>query len=359
MHADAPDAPAPGESSRGEARGKEDGGGNAGAATPSSRLAATRDGDRAVTAGSNRRRVSAILIVAGLCWLCLLLTDQIALVEHAAPREILPLAFSILALATSFVASSVLFCLFVEGEARRPYVSGSLVRLYFAGQLLRYLPGRLWGVVYQVSKTTDVAMAVRVARANVDLMAFSMSLNTALALFVLGARDIVDTGIAAALALSVMAALTAHMAGWTGVLLRPLRRFLPLRIRESLSGQGRPRPNGRFLLLASGLHLASWACYLIAWNGLGRAYPQLAHLSFVDLGLLYAVAATIGTFVMLTPAGLGVREASFVTLGWTLADSAELAFVAVVARIWLLVAEIVTTALALCLTRMREIGGSG
>jgi glycosyltransferase 2 family protein len=71
---------------------------------------------------------------------------------------------------------------------------------------------------------------------------------------------------------------------------------------------------------------------------------------------VYALSYLVGYLVLLMPAGLGVREASMVTLLTIarLADPGQAALLAVTSRLWLTVLEIVPGALFLAFDGLRR-----
>ena len=58
--------------------------------------------------------------------------------------------------------------------------------------------------------------------------------------------------------------------------------------------------------------------------------------------MIYVIASAIGIATMIPPAGMGIREASYVTMASSFASINELAFIAVIARVWFVFAEILT-----------------
>ena len=92
--------------------------------------------------------------------------------------------------------------------------------------------------------------------------------------------------------------------------------------------------------------ISSWAVYLVAWQSLGRAFPNSAGNDMMLLCATYSIAWVVGFVSVFTPSGMGVREAVFLFL--TPADSlASLAFLAVIVRFWLLAIDILLSLLFL------------
>jgi hypothetical protein len=117
-------------------------------------------------------------------------------------------------------------------------------RLLFVAQILRHLPGRLWGIVYLVKETRQTIPPVAMIRANLDVMFYSIVFSLLVAaMLALG----VLVGIHAAaifVALSLLLILVSIRYDWTGGVLRKAARLAPskaaqyaeaLSLRESLS----------------------------------------------------------------------------------------------------------------------------
>ena len=84
----------------------------------------------------------------------------------------------------------------------------------------------------------------------------------------------------------------------------------------------------------------SWACYLAIWWSFRLIFPVLEGINIWLLCASYAAAWFVGYISMITPAGLGVREASFFALAGTLTTLPNLAFLAVFVRIWQILTEL-------------------
>lgn len=220
-------------------------------------------------------------------------------------------------------------------------------RIFFLGQLGKYLPGSVWTVVGQMELGRDIGVPRRRA-ATVALLAIAVSLTVGLTL--------------AAATLPVLAPSAAGRF-WPALAVVPLAgaalhpRFLNAAITRllRLAGQAPPeRPlSGRGVATATG-----WA--LAGWLGFGL---QAAALS-ADLGAdgprsvglavgAFALAWTLGFLVVVAPAGLGVREAVLVaSLGVVLPAAATLV-VALVSRVLMTLGDLAFAGMAAVWRRPR------
>jgi uncharacterized membrane protein YbhN (UPF0104 family) len=81
--------------------------------------------------------------------------------------------------------------------------------------------------------------------------------------------------------------------------------------------------------------------YVSAWHAIVWSFPRLEHMNVWLLCAAYSVAWISGYLSLVTPGGVGVREAAFVMLGAELTGLSSLALLAVVARLWQVVLEVI------------------
>jgi uncharacterized membrane protein YbhN (UPF0104 family) len=82
-----------------------------------------------------------------------------------------------------------------------------------------------------------------------------------------------------------------------------------------------------------------WVCYLSIWWALTQIFGILANINIWLLCASYALAWVVGYLAMITPGGLGVREAGFFALASPLMSLPELTFLAVFIRLWQILVE--------------------
>ncbi len=200
-----------------------------------------------------------------------------------------------------------------------------LLRLLLMTNLMRYLPGRFFGVAYQVSAPPAGLDGRTMLQLNVEQLVTSLVGNTLAALGVL-------TFVAGQLLLGV--ALVASALPAMAMLLsvhfprRLVQRPLAARARWTIAL----------------LNLVSLVPYLLAWHFLAGVFPALQSQPLLALGASYIVAWAAGVIVFVTPGGLGVREAVFVLLSPP-ATREALALLALFARVWHLFADLSAWAL--------------
>jgi hypothetical protein len=289
--------------------------------------------------------LSVALMGIGVGWVVYLLFTT---VED--PSRFIPDSIGWLMAATCLVALSIgmmaiLFGLFLNSNAGRRYPPRLIAGLHVAGQLLRYLPGRLWGLAFQISAARETIPAIRLARANLDFMVFSVIGSLSVGVFLLAYQGLWPWWTSAIAVTGGVFILGGLFLGGANRILQLAGRFLPepaRRFCELLSMGQLTLPR---LAAIMGVFLASWAAYLGGWSLLGLVFHGFAQVDFISLCAYYTLASGIGILSVLTPAGLGVREAAFILLAAGSADRETAAFFAVFGRVWLMLVEILLLSL--------------
>jgi glycosyltransferase 2 family protein len=217
--------------------------------------------------------------------------------------------------------------------ARLPFAGG--LRVFFLGQLGKYVPGSIWPAVAQMELGRDYRVPQRVSGAAV---AATLLLS-------------VGTGLLAAVVLVPLAGGGALGRYWWIVVALPLvalvaappvlNRLLALALRLARRAE-LPQP----LSLGGVLRSVSWA--LAAWLCYGAQVWLLARQLGVPGGLrllllsagAFAGAWSVGFLLVIAPAGAGAREAALILLLGSALSSAEATVVAVVSRLLMTVGDL-------------------
>lgn len=226
-------------------------------------------------------------------------------------------------------------------------------RIWAISNLGRYIPGKVWQIG---------AMGVMAQRAGVSAIAATGSaiLNTIVNIvagFALVAAlgwELLDQqsgGTRVAALLFVIAAVA---------ILALLPRVLPWLIRALSRITGREITLGRLparvILIAAIGNLIAWTLYGVAFATFARAILGQIHGTVAAYATVYALSYLVGYLVLLVPAGVGVREASMVTLlvAARLADPGQATVLAVTSRLWLTILEVVPGALFVGVDALRR-----
>lgn len=220
--------------------------------------------------------------------------------------------------------------------------------VFYLSNLGRYIPGNLWqmGAAAMMGRQMGVAATDIVASMIVHLLYF-LPVGAVMALATGRFPAPFDGTTVRVLAWS-LALVSAAFALWPHVALRRVER---LALRVGLDPERwRVEWSRRLAILAQTVVAWVFLSLGFAWMVLGVAPVQSA-LTW-DLARVYMVAHIIGYIVLVAPAGLGVREGTMVFLLSPLLGTGPAAGVALLARLWYTLAELVTVAAAaVCLRR--------
>ncbi len=285
---------------------------------------------------------SRIIIVVGVAWIAYLLTrDLEALQTSFRIASIGWLIFTFAAGVAALLFIVPIFQTLLGAHSGLTIRYTYAARMLFVAQILRHLPGRIWGIMYLVAETRHTIPSPAVLRANFEVMMYAMYFNlTIAACLFIGALAGGPYAMAAALLL-VAGLATAIRFDWLGQFTAFAVRQIP-RLMAKLGDaapEHRPMPWSTVVRII-GFNTLSWTCYLAIWWSFTRIFPALGDVNIWLLCASYSAAWVIGYITMITPAGLGVREAGFFALAGSLMSLPNLAFLAVFVRIWQLITEI-------------------
>lgn len=286
-----------------------------------------------------RRVFSGALIIVATVYVIALMVSQWQSMVEAAAR------FSL----TAFIVAVTL--LVVMGALKAVYHIFALRRLvddnslhqtdialtYAVSQIVRYVPGKVFGIVYEANELASKVTPDRVVLANVVQMlhtsVLSVAVFIAVAAWVLSGSSAFALGLLGLGAALLWLSHRAYAAERLGV---SLSRFLPAVQKLRSNGWG----SRHFALTCSALLLLEWLPYYGYWSVLlppGSDWVSEAIL----FGSCYAAAAMVANLAVVMPSGLIIREALFVWLGTQLSmDAAHLLFLAAVSRSLLVVADL-------------------
>jgi uncharacterized membrane protein YbhN (UPF0104 family) len=225
------------------------------------------------------------------------------------------------------------------------------VRIFFVGQVGKYIPGSVWPVLAQMELSRDFGVA-RAKAAGASLIVLALAVPCG--------------GLAAAATLPFVSSQALSRYGWAlaavpafAVLLSPpvLNRLLalafrvlrrepvtePLTVRVVVGGAG-------WLLLSFGMYgIATWLLVRDLDPGVGGI-----QLLWLSLGA-YALAWTAGFLVVVLPAGAGVRELVLVLALSPALAAGPATLVAAVARLLATIADLVWAAIGMTLRQRRPV----
>jgi hypothetical protein len=214
------------------------------------------------------------------------------------------------------------------------------LRVFFVGQLGKYLPGGVWSVLAQM----DLGGAAGARRRTVG----------AVALVVMGVN--VTTGaLVSAVCLPFTSAHALHRAAWVLVLVPAGLVLLHPRVLTTvvnralrlLRRDGLDMPLGwGGVLTAAAWSLVMWLCYGVHVALLARSLPHGQHRVLLLATGAYALAWVVGFVIVVAPAGAGAREGMLVVALAVALSSGAATAVAIVSRLLMTAGDFVCAALA-------------
>lgn len=229
--------------------------------------------------------------------------------------------------------------------SRLPLPTGA--KIFFIGQLGKYLPGSVWTVVMQAELGADAGLPRRrTATAGVVFMLVALVSSLLVVLGCLPFADVVPDGFMWAVLLVVPLVLVLH----PKVLVPGINRLLTLVGREPLE---------RATTASGTLRATAWA--VVSWCGAGTQVlvlalalgaPRTAGTVLLAIGG-YALAWAVGFVVIIAPAGAGPREVVLVAVLSPVLDRPELLVLVLASRVLFTVADLVTAGAALVAARRR------
>jgi glycosyltransferase 2 family protein len=228
------------------------------------------------------------------------------------------------------------------------------MRVFYLGQLGKYLPGTIWPAVTQMRLGRDYRVPPRASGAAVVvfmLMVIGTGLLVGVPVIPLLGRDAVDEyrWLVLVLPLAAVAVAPPVLNRVLGLALRLARRP-PLPAPLSLGG----------ILRVAGWSIASWAFYGVQVYVLARQLgAEGGALLLLQCTGAFAAAFASGPLLLVVPAGAGVREAALLLLLAPSITAPRAAVVAVVSRLLFIVGDLAWAALAVLVARRARSGPDG
>lgn len=217
-----------------------------------------------------------------------------------------------------------------------PLGAFSSARIFFVGQLGKYLPGSVWPLFTQMQLGRKVGVPrARMGATGIIWLAFSVVTGLTASLLALPSLVQDDQGrgyVFGGLALLAGFSVTLHPL----VLTRLLNRVLKLARRPLLEDT----LQGRSVIAATLLLLGTWALFGLQLWLLAREVGTDRHLSLLTSIGAFALASTLGFLAILAPAGAGVRELVIVVALSPVLSTGDATAVAVVSRLLMTLADV-------------------
>lgn len=254
-----------------------------------------------------KRALSWALMIAALAYIGWMLRGEgPALINAITGFRSEALVMALAAFVPMFILKALYHARILQQLARSPASTLSLASTYLQAQLVRYLPGKIWGVVYQSRRIKDSHDPGTVVTANLWQMLTTNLLSAGVVIGLLAAWKLSHWMIILVM-VGIVAVEALHRMPWLRD--RPLR-WLAVRLpRLGINAPSRPATADKWI--PTGILSAEWIFFLLGFvlllNGL------LSPAASIQLGAWYGVASILALAAFIVPAGLGVREAIFVS----------------------------------------------
>jgi hypothetical protein len=200
--------------------------------------------------------------------------------------------------------------------------------MHFGGQVAKYVPGKIWAIVYQGTLRPDAMRMGHIVQGNIVVTALAvLSVLVASAALLLQQWSLAATAVLLIAGAGVAAYLMA-----SDHLYRIVQRLSRLSRRTELTEQ--IPAAGLSLLARVGAYVALLTSYVLTNVFLLCAFYDFELAEVLRLSAYLGIAWLAGVVVAITPSGLGVREAAFVGIGYLTGENSFEVFasIAVVAR---------------------------
>jgi hypothetical protein len=243
------------------------------------------------------------------------------------------------------VTQSYLHSLIIEDvEARKMDHRLLVYSTYSFSQLIRYLPGKIWGIIYQSEILAEKFSKRTIWFSNL-VQSILSSVNS---IIVLGAVYLYTSFIPKiAIIYAILGILVLYLLISTNIIYRVSNTMLSSKYQLlQIPKLSRGRIFFEIIILQ-----IEWLFYFITWYFL--VPDNIQESGYVLIGTAYAAASLIGMLAFIMPNGWLVREASFIWLGGFIGLSQYMLLIyGVIARIIFILADIFWAVLAKIMSKI-------
>ena len=295
--------------------------------------------------------ISTTFILSALVWIALILRDNIGqLKTSVASLEPLNMGMAIVPAMLAIILNAFVYFLILSRISPARLSAKDVIMPFITSQVVRYLPGKLWGILYQAQATSRCISASNTITANVEHYTL-VNLNSIvvaisiLAYFCIG----IATALGFFLVIQFLIFVVLRKAPLT-LLLSKFARITNVAISKKIMACNVEDDRNNLLIIA--LLQAEWVFYFLA-------FVFVLPLSFggeevLIIATCYAMAWLVGALAIVLPNGLVLREASFVWLAGLFGfEAADMIAFSVVARILFTLADVSCATLSMLLMRKK------
>jgi len=290
--------------------------------------------------GLLRPYLTSIIMLCAAIWLGWLLwnaADHIHAYLHSTNWQHMIMAM--LVLLTSLLLNAYIYTLLLWQTSNQSITFMEIILVYFPSQLAKYLPGKVWGIIYQAKRMERSVRAIHTWQVNIATMLWSIT------------QALIVAGSMLAWKVGGIATLIGTLLTLWSMLFLCLRRgwvqdsihWVTNRFANYGNHQAKPITIKQALLflfiltLEAIVYIGVWAMLLPTDSSWSQAWM---------IASSYLLAWIAGIIIFIVPNGFLVREASFVAIGTTMGVSQELLlFYSIYARIFFMLTDIIAASL--------------
>jgi hypothetical protein len=217
--------------------------------------------------------------------------------------------------------------------------------LFYVSQVTKYVPGKIWGILYQASRVEGMTGSIAILLSNIELMAIAIFTNLVIAI-------------------SILSISSYPAVSWSTLILGIactyyITKANPLRSVRKFLGKKLDTENIDAITYSENIlfdFFAYWVCsglFVVANFALLSAFFDLDNISNLHLIAYLLFASAVSVLAVVMPAGIGVKEVVFLLSagGWTGHPEGFLVTVAIVSRFWRVTMDLSGAALVFALRR--------
>lgn len=227
-----------------------------------------------------------------------------------------------------------------------PLDNATLLHSYTKSQIVKYIPGKIWGVVFQASSLEN---NIRKSDVWVVSVLQILIMNAFSVLVLMATIVFIDT-----LATSIKAGvLVFSTLGFVVFYFNAGRLLRFAGLQKSTLRKYARMLNAKLVRQISAIVACDWLLYIGMWAAL--AYGQLSFFEVFVTAVNYTTASIVGWLAFFLPNGLVVREAVFIAFGKVIGENISLLVVySVVARMLFLAGDFLLFVLVAIYKRFNE-----
>jgi len=281
--------------------------------------------------------IRTFLLILGLLFIAILIFHSWKEIQHIF-KETNPELF-VLSILCAFTGNLMLTILF--RNSLRKYgceiTTCMANKLFFYGQIAKYVPGKIWSIVFQKSFLEKAGSTGAILFSNIDLLIVSITINATIALCLI----LFNISFVFVLLIYVIGVIVCLIVSKSRYMSTAARFILPkFRRLERNPPLRQDTLSNTFIVLS---YCAIWFFYLTAWflvlsASFGLSIREASgYIAFLGLSWI------VGMLAFFVPAGMGVREGIFILLAKHAGIDVTietLVSIAVITRLWLIIQEI-------------------